>query len=137
MNEVDDQIKKKGVKKGLAFSSAALGEAHVAADLVCVQESDRKRARGIQKDRGQEREGKGGQVAPPPFTPTIPYRHIDTNLHAAAEALYEHNPTPIAKTALASCTAFSKSARQQGMWTVTDTRSVTATSWHPTCRLAS
>lgn len=65
MNEVDDQIKKKGVKKGLAFSSAALGEAHVAADLVCVQESDRKRARGIQKDRGQEREGKGGQVAAP------------------------------------------------------------------------
>lgn len=29
----------------------------------------------------------------PSFTPTSPYRHIHTNLHAAAVAKCEHGPT--------------------------------------------
>lgn len=63
----------------LAFSSGALGEApSMAAVLVCVH------VRETQSERPSRR--RKGVRLHPSFTPTTPYRHIHTNLHAAAVA---------------------------------------------------
>lgn len=60
------------------------------------------RACVIERERERERERRKGIGLHPSFTPTTPYRHIHTKLHAAAVAKNEHSPTLIAKIALAS-----------------------------------